>query len=217
MLPNFIDIVSKLVNKLDTIQISIDGLGEVYETIRHKASFSILDKNLQLLAALCKGSKTTLMLNMVVTKENYFQMPELVKYAEKIGIQYMDFSQLNLAAVTNINSSYYNFYSSEVFLSTIAKLKVECEKSDTVSTNYNFKTESGFQKCPFPWSHFYICWNGFISPCCAKPFPKELEFGNVFESNVIEVLNSKKYFAFRDLWFENSTPEFCNKCHYTSH
>ena len=216
MLPNFIEIVSKLVNKIDTIQISIDGLGNVYESIRKKASFKTLENNLQQLVELCKGTKTTLMLNMVVTKENYFQMPDLVKFADKLGIEYMDFSQLNLAAVTNIDSSYYEFYRSDEFSNVTSKLEIECSNSKNVTTNYNFKTETGFQKCPFPWSHYYICWNGYIAPCCAKPFPKELNFGNVFDNKVIEVLNSKNYFTFRKLWFENKTPDFCNKCHFTS-
>ena len=153
---------------------------------------------------------------MVVTKENYFQMHELVKYANNLGIEYLDFSQLNLAAVTDIDSSYYGFYKSKEFLIAIEELEVEKYKSANVITNYNFKIETGFQKCPFPWSHFYICWNGFIAPCCAKPFPKELNFGNVFEKKVIEVLNNKDFYAFRKLWFENKTPDFCHKCHFTS-
>jgi len=216
MLPNFVEIVSKLINKLDTIQISIDGLGSIYELIRHKAKFDILDKNLHELVLKCKGSKTTLMLNMVVTKENYFQMPDLVRYAEKIGIEYMDFSQLNLSAVTNIDIAYYEFYQSEEFSNALEKLKAASNDCTNVTTNYNFKTDTGFQKCPFPWSHFYICWNGFIAPCCAKPFPKELNFGNVFDNKLIDILNSKDYFTFRELWFKNKTPDFCKKCHYTS-
>lgn len=216
MLPNFIQSASKVIDKIDTIQISIDGLGDVYEFIRNKASFENLDQNLKSLVELCKGSKTTLMLNMVVTKENYFQMPDLVRYANNIGIAYMDFSMFNLAAVTNIDSSYYKFYSSEEFLNTINELNDISEKTHSVTTNFNFAQGKGFQQCPFPWSHFYICWNGFITPCCAKPFPKELNFGNVFESKLIDVLNSNNYKKFRKLWFENKTPEFCYKCNFTS-
>ena len=216
MLPNFLELVLKVVNKIDTIQISIDGIGEVYESIRHKASFENLDKNLQSLVDLCKNTKTTLMLNMVVTKENYLQMSDLVKYADRIGINYMDFSLFNLAAVTNIDSSYYTFYRSTDFLNAVLKLDSVCAKTPSVSANYHFKTERDFQKCPFPWSHFYICWNGFITPCCAKPFPKELNFGNVFENNLINVLNNNKYQDFRKLWFENKTPDFCIKCNFTS-
>jgi len=216
MLPNFIQLVSNVINKIDTIQISIDGLGAVYESIRNKASFEDLDKNLKSLVELCKGTKTTLMLNMVVTKENYFQMPDLVIYADNIGIKYMDFSLFNLAAVTNIDSSYYQFYNSEEFINATKRLKEISEQTFKLTTNYNFKPDKGFQKCPFPWTHFYICWNGFITPCCAKPFPKELNFGNVFDNKLIDVLNSKKYKDFRELWFGNKTPDFCEKCNFTS-
>lgn len=214
MLPNFIEIVSKLINKIDTIQISIDGLGSVYESIRKKASFVTLDNNLRKLAVMCKDSDTTLMLNMVVVKENYMQMPELVKYAEEIGIDFLDFSLFNLAAVTNIESSYYDFYQSAAFKKTTLELDEESSKTINVTTNYNFAPEKGFQKCPFPWSHFYICWNGYITPCCAKPFPKELNFGNVFENNLINILNNDDYKQFRQLWFDNKTPDFCQKCNF---
>jgi MoaA/NifB/PqqE/SkfB family radical SAM enzyme len=53
ILPNFIAIVSELINKIDTIQISIDGLDEVYESIRKKANFQQLDCNLRQLVKLC--------------------------------------------------------------------------------------------------------------------------------------------------------------------
>ncbi len=215
VIPNFIQKVSKVINKIDTIQISIDGLGETYESIRLKSNFEILDENIRQLVALCAKSSTTTMLNMVVTKENYFQMSDLVKYANEVGIKYLDFSQLNLAAVTNIDVSYYKFYQSNEFLDAIEKLEVAIKEYDKVTITYNFKTETGFQKCPFPWSHFYICWDGYIAPCCAKPFPKLLNFGNVSDDKLINLLNNEEYRGFRTLWFNNKTPEFCNKCHFT--
>ncbi|MEA1897706.1 MAG: radical SAM protein [Bacteroidota bacterium] len=215
VLPNFVEIISRLVNKIDTIQISIDGLGEVYESIRKKASFQELDKNLRRLSKMCKGTGTTLMLNMVVTKENYFQMPLLVEYSEEVGIDYMDFTLFNLAAVTNIERSYYDFYKSTEFLKIVSELDNTIKHITKVEvTNRNFKTDNSFQKCPFPWTHFYICWDGFVPPCCAKPFPKELNFGNVFNKKVMNVLNSKHYMEFRELWYANETPEFCSKCHF---
>ncbi len=215
ILPNFIEKVTRLVNKIDTIQISIDGLEDVYELIRKKASFALLDKNLRLLSELCAKTDTTLMLNMVVTEENYIQMPELVSYAEKVGIDYMDFTLFNLASVTNIEQSYYKLYNSKEFLDVLPKLEKEISKTKKVTvTNRNFKTDNGFQKCPFPWTHFYVCWNGYITPCCAKPFPKELNFGNVFDTGIMDVLNSTAFQNWRKLWFANKTPDFCYKCHF---
>ncbi len=215
VLLNFIDQVSKVIGKIDTIQISIDGIGDVYESIRKKASFSKLNDNLQILSKLSKNTATDLMLNMVVTKENYVQMPLLVDYAEEIGIKYLDFTLLNLASVTNIDQSYYDFYKSSEFMNVLSILEEKINQiSAVIVTERNFKTNNSFQKCPFPWTHFYICWNGFMAPCCAKPFPKELNFGNVHGNNVINILNSISYREFRGLWYKNTAPNFCEKCHF---
>jgi radical SAM protein with 4Fe4S-binding SPASM domain len=215
MVPGFIKKTAPLINKIDTIQVSIDGLDEVYEKIRLNANFKTLDDNLDQLVELCRYSGTDLMLNMVVTKENYFQMPALVDYAAEKGIEYLDFTLFNLACVTNLDRSYYDFYESEKFINTLGNLDKAAERNrHVIITGRNFKTENGFRKCPFPWTHYYICWNGFVTPCCAKPFPKELNFGNVFESGVLNVLNSESFRNFRVLWKKNITPSFCEKCHF---
>lgn len=215
VLPDFIEKIQRIIGKIDTIQISIDGLNNVYESIRKNASFQRLDSNLRLLSKMSMNSGTDLMLNMVVTKENYSQMPLLVKYAEEVGIKYMDFTLFNLASVTNIDRSYYNLYKSAEFFKVLIELEEIINNTpNVIVTERNFKTDNSFKKCPFPWTHFYICWNGFITPCCAKPFPKELNFGNVFNDKVINVLNSISYRQFRSLWYENKTPEFCDKCHF---
>jgi len=215
VLLNFIDQVSKVIGKIDTIQISIDGIENVYESIRKNASFQKLDENLRILSKLSENTSTDLMLNMVVTKENYVQMPLLVKYAEEIGITYLDFTLLNLASVTNIEQSYYDFYKSSDFTNVLSILEENINQTPKVIvTERNFKTNNSFQKCPFPWTHFYICWNGFIAPCCAKPFPKELNFGNVFDDSMLNILNSISYREFRNLWYKNMTPDFCCKCHF---
>jgi radical SAM protein with 4Fe4S-binding SPASM domain len=134
-----------------------------------------------------------------------------------MGIKYLDFTMFNLAAVTEIDKSYYNFYQSAEFSTALQTLQ-ETQKQvrEVVVSYHSFDTNHSFQSCPFPWTHFYICWNGYIIPCCAKPFPKELHFGNVFDTNVIEILNNKQYRKWRKIWFENQTPKFCDKCHFTT-
>lgn len=215
VLPNFIDKITYLLGKIDTIQVSIDGLGDVYEKIRKKSDFKVLDHNLRTLSKMAENSGTDIMLNMVVTKENYTHMPLLIKYAKEVNVKYMDFTLFNLASVTDIDQSYYSFYQSVEFKKAIKELE-EIIKStpEVLVTERNFKTDNSFQKCPFPWSHFYVSWDGYMPPCCAKPFPKELNFGNVLNSNVIDILNSKSYQGFRTLWYNNTPPDFCNKCHF---
>ncbi|HEX2395595.1 MAG TPA: radical SAM protein [Bacteroidales bacterium] len=212
--------INGLVNKVDTIQISADGLGAIYELIRKKASFRVFDENIKYAATLCRGSATDIMLNMVVTKENYMQMPLIVKYASESGIQFLDFTQLNLAALTGIDRSYYEFYGSDEFQGVFSTARETAESlGNVIITAHSFEKrtdEKGFRNCAFPWSHFYITWDGYLVPCCAKPFPKEMNFGNIVHSGLLELLNNDSYRSFRKLWFENKTPEFCTNCHYNS-
>lgn len=215
VLPNFIDAVGEVVGMIDTIQVSIDGLNEIYDSIRIKSNFNILDKNLRKLVQLAEKTDTVIMLNMVVVKENYKDMPLLVEYAKEVGIKYMDFSLFNVASVTTIDISYYKFYQTQEFKAVLSMLEEKIQNTPEVAvTERDFNTQGSFQKCMFPWSHFYITWDGFMPPCCAKPFPKELNFGNVKESNVMTALNSKNYLAFRKSWYNNIHPTFCDKCNF---
>ncbi len=217
VLPGFLKKVKPLINIIDTIQISIDGINEVYESIRINSTFNVLDKNLKALIKMCTNSDTTLMLNMVVTKENYKHMPLLVDYTAEIGIKYLDFTIFNLASVTNIDISYYKFYSSNEFNIALEALNDKIQEHKEVQVvNRNFKTDSGFNNCPFPWRHFYITWDGYVPPCCAKPFPKELNFGNVFDTKAMTIFNSTEFREFRTLWFNNRTPDFCKNCHFVA-
>ncbi len=215
VLPGFIDKVKGIIGKIDTIQISIDGIDEVYNSIRVRSDFKILNENIISLAELCKNTSTELMLNMVVTRENYMHMPELVRYAGKVGIRYMDFSLFNLASVTDIPVSYYNFYKTKEFLDVVEEMdRVASGTKNVTITGRNFKTENSFQKCPFPWTHFYITQDGFVTPCCAKPFPKEKNFGNVKENKLIDILNSPSFREWREMWYKNQAPDFCEKCNF---
>lgn len=82
-----------------------------------------MDKNLRILSKLAKNTGTDIMLNMVVTKENYKHMPLLIKYAEEIEVKYMDFTLFNLASVTDIEQSYYAFFQSVEFQKIIEELE----------------------------------------------------------------------------------------------
>ncbi len=217
VLSNFIQKVKSLVGKIDTIQISIDGINEVYNSIRIGSDFKLLNKNINALIDLCSNSTTDLMLNMVVTKENYKHMPELIKYANDVGIKYVDFTLLNLASVTGYSIDYYEFYESKDFLNVVKELDKTIKSTKKVLvTERNFKTDNSFQKCPFPWTHFYISQDGYIPPCCAKPFPKEKNFGNVFNGSLIKILNNDSFQKWRELWYDNITPDFCTKCHFVN-
>lgn len=213
--PKTEELALRLKNKIDTVQVSIDGTGEVYNRIRKGSEFGKFSSNLARLSEIFKGSKTDLMLNMVVTKENYFQMAAMLEFANSLEIKYVNFTIFNLAAVTGFEKGYYDFFISEEFKAAKAELELSKNRHPKIETTFwETNNKKGFKNCPFPWTHFYICWNGELAPCCAKPFPKELSFGNAFEKPLIEILNNQKYQNFRKIWQNNQTHPFCHKCHF---
>ncbi|MGN1240760.1 MAG: SPASM domain-containing protein, partial [Paludibacteraceae bacterium] len=161
-----------------------------------------------------KYSRTIVMLNMVITRENYQDVSNVIKFAKSIGIEYINFNRINLASILEINHrDYHQFFHSHEYGETISTLKKWQESSPGITfSDVPNDNKGGFKDCTFMWKHQYITWNGYIVPCCAKPFPKECNFGNVFDNGVMAVLNGKKMQAWRKLWQQNTTPAFCRDC-----
>jgi radical SAM protein with 4Fe4S-binding SPASM domain len=206
-----------LINKIDTIQISIDGLGDVYNKVRVNGDFDYFISNVQQIADMANGSDTDVMLNFVAVKENYHQMKDLVGLANNLKVKYLNITLYNLASDTIHGLDYYDFFQTEEFKSKLRQAQYKAsEYHDFELTVWDYTTPAGFRKCHFPWTHFYITWDGWLAPCCAKPFPKELNFGNVFQTSLMTCLNSRPSQDFRIQWYQNQAPEFCKKCHFVA-
>ncbi len=213
-LPRCVEIASRLADKLDTIQISMDGVGDIYEQVRLRSTYNVFLENTRAIAAAARGKRAEVMFNFVAVKENYHTMAEVVRAAHELGVGYVNITPFNVASVTAHDVSYYDFFLTEAFKKELVRaVNTSKELGDVELTVWDFRSAPGFQKCHLPWSHFYISWDGYMTPCCAKPFPKELNFGNVFEEGLMTCLNKPEYRQFRQLWYENKTPEFCSKCH----
>jgi radical SAM protein with 4Fe4S-binding SPASM domain len=214
-LPQAPQIIGKIKNHIDTIQVSIDGIGEVYNQIRKNGDFDKLRNNLIEIVKITENTQIDIMFNMVVMKENYFQMADILEFANEIGVGFVNFTLFNLASVTNIPIQYYEFYQSDEFKTEFRRAETEAAKYTHIEfTTWDYRTKSGFRKCNFPWTHFYFTWDGFLAPCCAKPFPKELNFGNLNNKSLMDCINSDGFKQFRQMWLENKTPDFCKKCHF---
>ena len=130
-LPGFVEKVKRVLPYIDTIQVSIDGIGDVYEQIRVDAKFCDMVENIRSILPLTRQYNVDLMFNLVITKENYHQMGKLIKFADELGVSYLNFNYLNLASVTEIDVDYYKFYYSEEFEQALAEAykEVKCHKN----------------------------------------------------------------------------------------
>ena len=66
----------------------MDGIGEVYNQVRLRGDFNFFEANLKKIVELTNGTDTDVMLNVVIVKENYHQMSEMIEYAHANGIKY---------------------------------------------------------------------------------------------------------------------------------
>lgn len=212
-LKNSVKIVEQLVNKIDTIQVSMDGIGEIYNKVRLRGDFDLFESNLKQIADITKDSNTDLMINVVIVKENYHQIAEMIEFVNDLKIRYLNMIPINLVAKTDEDISYYNFFFSDEFLKELNRAKLTAKKYKQLEFTYSELTrDSEFTMCKYPWNYFYISWDGYLPPCCAKPFPKELNLGNVFQDGLINALNSVEFQNFRKIWYNKEMPDFCEKC-----
>jgi MoaA/NifB/PqqE/SkfB family radical SAM enzyme len=213
-LPGTIEMVEKIAGDLDTLQISMDGVDTIYEDVRLRSDYDIFYNNVKRIVEICRDKRADVMFNFVAIKENYHNMAEVVEVASELGVSDVNITPFNVAAVTAHEIDYYEFFHSEAFKDEVVRAKETADRVRNVRlTIWDIKSKNEFKKCHLPWSHFYISWDGYATPCCAKPFPKELNFGNVFDDGLMYCLNSPGYLAFREMWWKNEVPTFCEKCH----
>ena len=198
---------------LDIIQISIDGIGDVYNSVRKDGDYDTFLENVRKIVAVGTTSGIDVMFNVVMTRENSHQLTELIDLAREIGVNSVNLAPFNITS-TDYEISYYEFFQSREFRDSYHRaLERARQYSDLELTYWRSKRSGqGFRSCPSPWSNFYVTWDGYVVPCCVKPFPKELNFGNLNNRPLIECLNDAGFREFRKMWLENRTPEFCNEC-----
>jgi radical SAM protein with 4Fe4S-binding SPASM domain len=206
--------VEKLSPYLDTVQISIDGIGKTYESVRLKSDYNFFFETTRKLVSVCNEHGVSVMFNFVAVKENYKQMKDVVQLASDLGVSFVNITPVNVGSITSVDPAYYDLFYGDDFKNELKQAFDLSKRSGKAELSiWDVKKKNEFKKCHLPWNHFYISWDGYMTPCCAKPFPKELNFGNVFDTSLMQCLNSKEYRQFRKMWYNNETPDFCKKCH----
>lgn len=213
---NFNGCVEKMIPLLpylDNVQFSVDGIGAVYEKIRPSTCFDSISNNIRQITE-AAHSGTTFMINTVITPENCFGLENIVTWADSIGIQYVNYNRFNLGAIPELDhQSHIQFFHGTEYKTLLHHLK-ELQHTHPGLT-FDAESQPGkgnFQECMYLWHHNYITWDGYMVPCCIKPFPLEKNFGNVFEKGVMAVINGPEYRQWRQLWQQNIAPQFCEHC-----
>lgn len=211
-LPKSVEIASKLRGKIDTLQVSMDGLGETYDTVRLGGSFDTFDVNFRQIVQLMQGSQTGIVLNAVIVAENFRQMADMIEYAGSLGLRSLNMTPVNLASMPDAQGFKLDFLQTAEFkMSWQRAVEVAKEYPELEWTAPNFGSLGSMGMCSYLYNHFYVTWDGKMPPCCAKPFPKEFSYGSV-RDGVMNTINSEIAQNFRNEWHRDQIPSFCHQC-----
>jgi MoaA/NifB/PqqE/SkfB family radical SAM enzyme len=212
LLPKTVSILRPLAGLLSAIQVSVDGVGEVFDRIVGRSrAFERFEPIVRELVEVITAGGTKLRFNSVVTLENFGDLDDVVRTVAKWGGDSLYFNGMNLAA-TNRDLTRYDFYVTRSYVERMEGLVALGAGLGVAVEWHDMRTIKGFSSCPAPWNNFYIGSDGFLVPCCAKPFPQLLNFGHIDDGGLSERINDPGLVEFRRLSVLNSSPDFCKSC-----
>jgi radical SAM protein with 4Fe4S-binding SPASM domain len=190
-----------LLEKIDTLCLSIDGIGPTYEKLRKGAQFSKFQKNLAFLSKTLPPEvvKKKVFLNFTATVENYQELPGVYALKDQYGLAGV---RINLAQnwdVTQINRH-----------PIPQEMKTALSKYGS-----DLKGVGGwrYQDCFWPFHGTVIDVYGDVRQCVLSTTQKPL--GNVFRQSLKEIFESSpKLLLARERLSRDCAPEDCRTCDY---
>jgi len=225
---NFYFINEKIAEELieigvNKIHISIDGATkETYEKIRVGSDFEKVINNVKTIFRLKKEKNKYSPDIYFHYTINRYNIDEVVKYIEMIHS--LREGQKTVIVFSKIESLFFKAALSNKTFESITLSEKTIQEVDRKSkelgilvvwSNNIFKNKPLINRCACYLEPF-ISVNGDFFPCCtflgSKSFQKDMIFGNIFESNLKKIWQSKKYINFRKLLRKGKTPPFCGYC-----
>jgi radical SAM protein with 4Fe4S-binding SPASM domain len=158
-------------------------------------------------------------------KENMHELPDFPPLLHELGIEYWWCQDVNFHL---INAGFAQKDKSLRFLAgqngaegDIIKKYVNDASQAALKYHIRLKTYSGKsifdrlhistarQRCIWPWSYFFVNWEGFVSACCV---PSQYYFGNLLEDSLEKIWNGDDYRSFRTRLKSGNLPEQCVDC-----
>ena len=193
---------------VNTLCVSIDGTGQdEFTSVRGQLHFERLKARVRRAVERLSPHMEFIMC-VVLVEQNVSSMPHFVKLAADLGIKQLSLKPVNLVAHAT-PAAYYDQFRTPQFEQLAGKAQ---EAGGELGVDVRV-FQIGNYTCTFPWDPIYITWDGNFVPCCAKPFPKRMNFGNILSSPFDLIKNSPSAVEFRSELLSDKPPSFCNKCH----
>jgi short-subunit dehydrogenase/MoaA/NifB/PqqE/SkfB family radical SAM enzyme len=155
---------------IDWIAVSIFGAtADTHEAVQKGSSFESVCSNLMTLASLKVGKMPKIIINFVLTPANVHQVEEIVKLAERLGVNQVNFKQRDIVKGQKINE-YGLFASKETrelrrLKKILSKARRSANKLKIDTTVFSFTPDEQPVCEQDPRNSFFIRHEGTVSPC----------------------------------------------------
>jgi radical SAM protein with 4Fe4S-binding SPASM domain len=199
-------------SKLDWMYISLDSVDkELYEKIRRGANFDIVKRNIIKFFELKGNAVPKTNFWTLLLKENIKYIKEIVLFADSLGVEKIILQSLHNWGHETFDIIRNKRIDKDDRLSILVEELKNMEKKVEVEITTNIHETN--VKCNWPWRSLYITTDGFVTPCCMQGAdPDLINFGNVFDNDLNNILNNDKYRKFRSELNSTNIPKICKGC-----
>jgi MoaA/NifB/PqqE/SkfB family radical SAM enzyme len=216
---------------LATVYGSIDGASAaVYESIRHKASFAKVLRNLRRLTAARDeaGSALSVVVVMVLQRANLEELPALLRLVCDHGVRELQVQRLARDLQEPALPERYipiarYVADAELRPQDLERAAAVFEEAREVAAELGMRVHlprlgpapaatGGGPRCTWPWEQLYLTAAGHMLPCCIVGTADVATFGKMFGSDPLAVWHGAAAQAFRRALADGPPPGVCGSC-----
>ncbi len=198
---------------LDELHISVDSLNpDMVDRVREG---TVTEKLKRRLAEIRAAIKIDIIINIVVSEKNMFDVPNTLKHLNDIGGFNVGFADFGAFAEGNYDYGdwFLSWDSKVTFNRMIAPLPEKFSKISFINTRFKARRrKKNTLRCDRPFLHPAVTVDGLLTPCCV-----ELHNTDHYENTNVAMM------PYEDAWnsapvskwiadYNESEPDFCKEC-----
>ncbi len=199
---------------LSWIYFSIDSADpQSFETLRIGANLKQIINNIKNFIKLNNNVVET-GIATVIGKHNIDSFSNIIDLTHSLGINKIFTQTIHFWGREDYKNKFFNYsLQKEPFIQKLKKIAQYARSKNIRLIFENIPDKTKSRGCKWPWKSLYITVDGYITPCCMHGAdPNIINFGNIFEQNINNILNSEDYQNFRKQLKSHTPPQICKNC-----
>ena len=198
------------VEAVDRIEYSIDSVDRnEYKRIRGAANLDTVLENLRILCGAREEHPDVMIsINSVIHDGNEECFEGLFRLAQDTGVDRINF---NIVQNWSVNGNRRDETLTERDMDAVETIAAHLSRKYDVTATVH-RPVYGYSACTWAKIGCYITWDGFVTPCCQRPDPDEINFGNIFTTSFDSIYYSPRYVDFREELLHDEPPYECSSC-----